>query len=389
MISARSVVIESSIFKPRTNYNAMGIFFIVWCMIAVLQLGYWGLVFQRLAWYKQPQNPTAISFPAVSIVICARNEAANLQKNLESILLQDYPIFEVVVVNDASSDESLDVLKQFERQFAHLQVVTIKEKQGKGKKAALTKGIQAAKNSWILLTDADCRPTSSSWMTKMYQQAAATKSAIVLGYGPYEAAETWLNRWVRFETIYVAIQYFSFALWKMPYMGVGRNLMYQKALFLQEKGFEQHEHITSGDDDLFVNAVANDKNTSICLAEESFMYSQAPASWKALYRQKTRHYSSSNAYKLKHKILLGLLSSTHFCFYLGLCIFIIMNVWTYLILGLFILRTFLLHLVFFRYLEKVKQSSFLKYVFVLDALLPIYYIIFASSLMGKSNKTWK
>lgn len=377
------------ILKPTTNHNAMGIFFIVWCLIAVLQLGYWGLVFQRLAWYKQPKNPTEVSFPEVSIVICARNEAANLQKNLESILLQDYPIFEVVVVNDDSKDESIAVLKRLERQFAHLQVVTVEEKKGKGKKAALTKGIQAAKYSWILLTDADCTPNSSSWITNMYQQAALKKSSIVLGYGPYEVTETWLNRWVRFETIYVAIQYFSFALWKIPYMGVGRNLMYQKALFLQEKGFEQHEHITSGDDDLFVNAVANGKNTSICLAEDSFMYSEAPASWKALYRQKTRHYSSSNSYKLKHKILLGLLSSTHFCFYLGLCIFIMMNVWNEVIIVLLILRTFLLHLVFFKYLENVKQISFLKYVFVLDALLPIYYIIFASSLIGKQDKTWK
>lgn len=367
----------------------MGIFFIVWCLIAALQLGYWGLVFQRLAWYKAPPNPTEVSFPAVSIVICARNEAANLQKNLESILLQDYPIFEVVVVNDDSKDESLAILKQFERQFTHLQVVTVEEKQGKGKKAALTKGIQAAKYSWILLTDADCSPVSASWITNMYQQAALKQSAIVLGYGPYEAEETWLNRWVRFETIYVAIQYFSFALWKIPYMGVGRNLMYQKALFLQEKGFEQHEHITSGDDDLFVNAVANGKNTSICLENESFMYSKAPTSWKALYRQKTRHYSSSNSYKLKHKILLGLLSSTHFCFYLGLCIFIMMNVWNDAIIVLLILRTFLLHLVFFKYLERIKQLSFLKYVFVLDALLPLYYIIFASSLIGKQDKTWK
>jgi len=367
----------------------MGIFFIVWYIIAVLQLGYWGLVFQRLAWYKQPKNLNAVSFPPVSIVICARNEAANLQKNLESILLQDYPIFEVVVVNDDSSDESLTVLESFECQYAHLQVVSAGRKKRKGKKAALTKGIQSAKYSWILLTDADCKPASADWVTKMYRQTTLRKSAIVLGYGPYKAVETWLNRWVRFETIYVAIQYFSFALWKIPYMGVGRNLMYKKSLFLKEKGFEQHQHLISGDDDLFVNAVANGKNTTICLEPQSFMYSQAPSSWKALYHQKTRHYSSSNVYKLKHKILLGLLSSTHFCFYLGLCIFIIMNVWNYAIIGILLLRTFLLHLVFFKYLKKVKQISFLKYVFVLDALLPIYYIIFASSLIGKQNKTWK
>ncbi|WP_052599807.1 glycosyltransferase [Aureispira sp. CCB-QB1] len=367
----------------------MDVFFIMWYSIAILQLGYWGIVFQRLVWYRPLQNHTICSFPGVSIIICARNEAANLQKNLESILLQDYPIFEVIVVNDDSSDESLDVLRTYEGQFTHLKVVHLRNKQRQGKKEALTKGIAQAKYPWILLTDADCKAASSNWIRQMYQQAETSKSAIVLGYGPYTRAKTWLNRWVQFETIYVAIQYLSFALWKIPYMGVGRNLMYRKSLFIQENGFERHQHIASGDDDLFINAVANNHNTAICLHEDSFMYSNPPNSWKALYRQKQRHYSTSTTYKFKHKILLGLLSVSHFCFYLGLCIFIITNNWTNSIVGIILLRTLLMHLVFGKYLRKVKQRSFLKYVLILDALLPIYYIIFASSLMGQQNKTWK
>lgn len=357
--------------------------------MAVVQLIYWGIIFQRLGWFKVSATTTDLSFPAVSIVICARNEAANLQKNLESILLQDYPIFEVIVVNDDSADETAEVLTVFSEKYTHLDVVTIRNKQARGKKAALTTGIQNTKYSWLLLTDADCVPNSRYWIREMYGQANATKSDIVLGYGPYHKKETWLNRWVQFETIYVAIQYFSFALWKEPYMGVGRNLMYRKALFMQNQGFEKHLHLTSGDDDLFVNATANGNNTTICLHPNSFMYSASPNSWLSLYRQKTRHYSSSNHYKMKHKILLGLLSGSHLYFYLGLSIFIMGNVWNCGIIVILILRTFLLHIAFCNYLYKIRNRPFIKYILLLDALLPLYYLIFASALWGQKNKTWK
>lgn len=357
--------------------------------MAGFQLVYWGLIFQRLAWYNPPVAAAKTSFPAISVIICARNEAANLQKNLESILTQDYPIFEVVVVDDCSTDQTAFILEILAKQYHHLKIVRVHKKEQLGKKAALTQGIEAAKYDWVLLTDADCFPSSNDWISTMAQQAQQAKGSIVLGYGPYEEKPTWLNRWVQFETIYVAIQYFSFALWRQPYMGVGRNLMYKKALFFNNKGFEKHQHLISGDDDLFINAVATNQNTAICLHPNSFMYSTAPTSWSALYRQKTRHYSSSTAYKLKHKIALGLLSTTHLYFYCGLCVFIAANVWNCAIIVILILRTFLVHLVFGRYLKKIKHIVFLKYVLCFDALLPIYYIIFASSLTKQKNKNWK
>jgi biofilm PGA synthesis N-glycosyltransferase PgaC len=367
----------------------MSILLSLWFSFAIVQLVYWGLIFQRIAWYKVPKSSEGLSHPAVSIIICARNEAANLQKNLESILIQDYSIYEVILVDDDSDDETTQVLAIFEEKYEHLKVVRIKDKKGQGKKNALTSGILAAQYDWILLTDADCNPCSNSWISEMSQSAGSTKSDIVLGYGPYSRAKSWLNRWVQFETIYVAIQYFSFALWKQPYMGVGRNLMYKKALFFDNEGFENHKHLTSGDDDLFVNAVANSTNTAICLKENAFMYSPSPKSWAELYRQKKRHYSSSSHYKLYHKALLGLLSLSHLCFYAGLFVIIGTNAWNSEILVLFILRTFLLHLVFIRYLSKTNRIELLPYLWLLDVLVPVYYLIFASALVGGNQKKWK
>lgn len=225
--------------------------------MAATQVIFWGLVFQRVAWRKTPKLPEIASFPAVSVIICARNEAANLQKNLESILHQDYPNFEVLVVDDDSDDDSEAFLTELRQQYAQLEVLSIKGKVGQGKKNALAKGIQHAKHEWLLLTDADCMPNSKYWIKSMMLSAHKDNAEIVLGYGPINSTSSWLNKWVQFETVYVAIQYFSFALWKMPYMGVGRNLMYKKSLFEKNSGFDRHQHLTSGDDDLFVNEVAN------------------------------------------------------------------------------------------------------------------------------------
>lgn len=119
------------------------------------------------------------------------------------------------------------------------------------------------------------------------------------------------------------------------------------------------------------------------------MYSESPKTWKALYRQKTRHYSSSSHYKLKHKILLTLLSLSHFCFYVGLFIFISANVWNSAYFWILILRTFLLHSVFFKYLNDSNNIKLFLYIGVLDVLVPVYYLVFASALKSKNPKKWK
>lgn len=342
----------------------------------------------RLVGYKNPILPP-VQLPPVSVILCARNEASNLQKNLSYLLEQDYPKFEVLVVNDQSQDSTLTVLKEFQKKYAHLQVLTIKEKKTAGKKGALAQGIAAAQYEHLLLTDADCRPASRQWIQLMASTAVHQKKALVLGYGPYQAAPTWLNHWVQFETVFVLLQYASMALWKQPYMGVGRNLWYEKQLFEQAGGFASHAHLLSGDDDLLVNQVATGANTGLCLHPDSFVYSAAPSTWKGLYQQKTRHYSSSGQYKWQHQLILGLLSGTQFFFYTGLLLIIATNAWNYAIIVMVIGRSFLLLFVYYQLLHTLQQKALFPYVLVMDALLPLYYLIFAGAALGIAQpKTW-
>src|SRR5690606_33347934 len=107
----------------------------------------------------------------VSVVIAARNEAANLEKNLPRILSQDHPDFEVIVANDCSYDRTEEVLKELQQGNPRLRIVSIPEndKYRHGKKFALTMGIKAASHDTLLFTDADCYPLSPNWIRSMQQ----------------------------------------------------------------------------------------------------------------------------------------------------------------------------------------------------------------------------
>ncbi len=366
----------------------MTILLLCWSIAVAVQGLFWGGIFMRLAFY-QVVNRTKRTYPPVSLLICARNEATNLQKNLEYCLQQEYPIFEVLVVDDCSSDETASVLQDFQKQYPQLRVLSLTDKMTAGKKGALAAGIAAAQYEHLLLTDADCRPASKQWVQQMAAAATPTDKTLVLGYGPYECGATWLNHWVQFETTFVVLQYASLALWGHPYMGVGRNLWYEKRLFVQADGFKSHAEVLSGDDDLLVNQVATGKNTALCLHPKSFVYSEPPKTWRGLYQQKTRHYSSSGYYRWQHQLLLGLLSGTQFIFYTGLLVIIRGNVWNYAIIVMVILRSFLLLFVYYRVLLTLRQKALFPYVLLFDALLPLYYLIFAAAALGAVRpKTW-
>lgn len=256
-------------------------------ILALIQLLYFFLFFIRLAFYKVKEERTNENLP-ISVIICAKNERDNLLQFLPEFLNQDYPTFEVIVVNDHSVDDTEDVLKAFTMQYKQLKVVNVPDNDRfyGSKKFALTLGIKAAQYEHVLLSDADCKPASRNWIKWMSNYAA--KKKIILGFGAYEKQKGLLNKLIRFETFFTAIQYLSFTLSKIPYMGVGRNLAYEKELFFKNKGFSTHQHILSGDDDLFINEVANKYNTQIVIHSEAHTVSIPKPTFKLWVRQKKK-----------------------------------------------------------------------------------------------------
>ncbi len=285
--------------------------FIGFCAAVGIQLLYLLLVFSRTAFYRVSKPTLVNRQPAVSVVVCAWNEQENLRELLPLLASQQYPDFEVVVVDDRSTDDTYVVLHEFAQTWPRLRIVRVDRTPAHlaAKKYALTLGIKSAQNEIILLTDADCRPATDGWIAAM--TACLTESkAIVLGVSPYFRQRGVLNALIRFETFYTALQYVSLALAGMPYMGVGRNLLYRRDFFLENRGFEGHYGVLGGDDDLFVNRTAKAHNTAVCLHPDSFVYSHAKSRWSQWFTQKRRHLSVSTRYGRRSQLVLGLLSAS-------------------------------------------------------------------------------
>lgn len=353
------------------EFNGLTDYLIAVYLVAfIIQLFFYLFVFARLAFYKKKET-TTISGP-VSVIICAKNERDNLLEYLPLYLNQNYPVFEVIVVNDHSIDDTEDVLKAFALQYKQLKIVTVPDNDRffGSKKFALTLGIKAAQYDNLLLTDADCKPASDRWITLMSNYQKHKK--IVLGVGAYEREKGLLNKLIRYETFYTALQYLSFALVKMPYMGVGRNLAYQSELFFNNKGFASHQHILSGDDDLFINEVATNKNTQVVIDHDAHTISKPKETFKKWMLQKKRHYTTGKHYKFKHKLILGLLQLSQFIF-IALFVHLIIKVRpVYLILGVFMLRYLIQMLIFKLSSNKVGGKDLI----ILAPLYELFFMIF-------------
>ena len=362
--------------------------FYAFVFVAVVQLLYYLFFFSRLAFYQSNKKEQSQTHP-VSVIICARDEDENLARNLPGLLVQQYPTtHEVIVVNDNSVDESRYVLSELKNSFRQLQIIDLKQeaKLIAGKKYPLSVGIKEAKHEIVLLTDADCVPASECWIDKM-QQTFTGNTEIVLGYGAYRKRPGLFNKLVRWETFHTALQYLSYALAGIPYMGVGRNLAYKKVVFFRNKGFTSINHIPSGDDDLFINKAATKNNTAIMVDKESFTLSTPKKTWKEWKLQKNRHYSTGKFYKKSHQFLLGFYTLSLFLFYPLFILSLFFFDWRFVVIP-FAIRLLIQAFVLHKTMKRLGEEDLFPFFFLLDLWMFFYYIIFAPALCNKPAKRW-
>ena len=372
---------------PASDLLLLILFILLLVSLAIQLLFYWG-IFSRLAWYREKGEP--LPHQGVSVVICARNEHHHLQENLPLILDQDHPDFEVVVVNHASDDDSSFLLSRLAEQHPNLKIVEIRENLNffSGKKFPLSIGIKSASRELILVTDADCRPAGRGWISAM-EQSFREGTGIVLGYGGYTRKAGFLNRLIRFDTAHIAVQYLSYCLAGIPYMGVGRNMAYRKSLFFENKGFTSHYRIPSGDDDLFINRVARKNNTRINIRPEGFTYSDPKTTFRGWRLQKKRHLSTGRFYRPLHKFLLGSYLGSQILFYLSLILLFIFLYNIYFLFTIFVIRLTSQWIIFRKCFNNLDEKRLWPYViFYEPMLLLINSGVFLSNLFAKPDR-WK
>lgn len=359
-------------------------------LLLLLQLYYIFMAYGRLARHRVRSLRRDDVHEPVSVIICAHNEYENLSKFLPEILNQAYPTYEVIVVNDCSTDDSKWLLQDLEKQHPHLRVIEIKEhiQLKHSKKFALTLGIKGAQYDKLIMTDADCLPNSPHWLSEImgaYQDGVE----IVLGYSPYMKEKGFLNKLIRFETAHTAMSYLSYALRRDAYMGVGRNLSYHKSLFFAGKGFTSHMHIKSGDDDLFVNQNATKNNVRISIHPDAHMLSVPKNTWSSYYRQKARHAGASKLYKGRHKTMLATQLITALLFYVWLivCVVLFPAYW-YIALAAYFLRLISQWLVFSNIYRKLGVADLTGWIPILDIVYYFYICINGLFNRNKTQRKW-
>ncbi|QXP61377.1 glycosyltransferase [Olleya sp. HaHaR_3_96] len=357
--------------------------------VVIIQVLFYAVLFGSFAFSKNKKKPTN-TIP-ISVIICAKNEAENIKKFLPSILEQDYPDFEVVLINDSSSDDTLTIFEAFKSSHNNIKIVDVKNIEAfwGNKKYALSLGIKAAKYDHLLFTDADCQPLSNQWIKQMSANFSE-KGTIVLGYGAYNKVKnSLLNKLIRFETLLTATQYFSFAKIGIPFMGVGRNLAYHRDEFFKSNGFIKHMQIRSGDDDLFINEAANAKNTTISITPQSFTSSIPKTALKDWIKQKRRHVSTAKHYKIKHQFLLALFYITQVLFWvLGIALALSSFLWPF-VLPLILLRFLFQYLSLGYSAKKLNElDTILLLPFLEISLIVLQFIIFITNQISKPNY-WK
>jgi len=378
-------------FLPDFEINFSFFLFIFFCANVFIHFVYILFFFSRLLFFKikHPKEEIISKLPPVSIIIAARNESDNLFNNLPFILEQDYPEFEVIVVNHQSIDESYHILNAYKMKYPNLKVVEIEKSKHIriGKKLPITLGVKSAKFEHLLLTDADCKPNTSKWILQMSTSFVYQKD-LVLGFSPYYTSQTFLNKIIRFDTTFIAVNYFSFALAKVPYMGVGRNIAYTKSLFKSVNGFKSHYAISSGDDDLFVQEVSAKADIGLVIHEDAFMITEPKSSFSEWVLQKTRHFTTSTKYSVIKKILLGIYPST-MIFTLISFVYLVFDLdYSIIILAmlvfLFLVKWLILGLSF----RKLRQNELIKWIPVLDLVYTFLMPVIFYTSDFKSDK-WK
>ncbi|WKN31760.1 glycosyltransferase [Porifericola rhodea] len=335
--------------------------------------------------YKNQQLPDA-----VSVIVCAHNELPNLKRLLPLLYEQNYRRYEIIIVDDRSTDGTIDFLLEEKKKHSQLKVVWVRHRPEyiKGKKYALTLGIRAASYEKLLFTDADCLPNSTEWIRGMNAALKENKD-FVLGYSPYQQHKGLLNLFIRYETLMTAALYFSAALAGRAYMGVGRNLAYRKSFFMEKKGFYKHIRVAGGDDDLFVNEHASANNVAISLDDKTKVFSVPKHKLIEYYRQKTRHLSVGKYYKKTDHRWLGPLSISYIVFWIGLIGLILAGIEPYLILLGFLLKGFLQFTFLKTASRKLNDSINLALLPILDFLYVIYYVVLGISALSSKNTRWK
>jgi glycosyltransferase involved in cell wall biosynthesis len=363
--------------------------FTIFIGATAVQLIYWMLFLLAISFYKNKIGSESENKAGVSIIICAYNELNNLQNLIPKLYEQNFSEYEIIVVNDRSTDGTYEFLLEESQSNKLLKMIGIERSPDHidSKKYAITLGVKAAKFEKLVFTDADCLPKSNNWI-RLMSNSFGTETEFVLGYSQFKEESGIVNMFSRFETQITGMLYNSFAIIGNPYMAVGRNLAYRKSTFLKNKGFNQFQKVTGGDDDLLVNHFGTKKNLRVYMGKESLVWSYSKNTLLGYYKQKLRHISVSKYYKLKDKFLLTMYSLSHLLFWLAFVNLAAVNYFPEMVFGILAFRLIFNCLVITSTSKKFGERILIWTIPIMDFIYCFYLIIMGIAALGTKKVKW-
>lgn len=318
------------------------------------------------------------NLPPVSVVLVAQNDGEWLRSNLLYLLEQDYPDFEVVVVNYVSSDDTKFVLQVLSENYKRLKVVTFQENVSgyQGKKYPLSIGIRSAKNDILLFAEPDCVPNdlqNYTWIREMVAGYVHEHVDIVLGFSGIQYKPTLLNWLQQYDNMTYSVEYLGASILNRPFSGNGRNLSYRRSLFLSNNGFIYHYYEPYGADDMFVNQNSRRYNTSQVLTPNSFTMTQPQASLGQWRQHRKIRTSTHKYYSFGLKIFRLIRPLAVVFFYLSAALLLAAGTFPWEILALLLVLKLAWQIV--ASLQAAKRLQVKPVVAWLSPLMEIYFLI--------------
>ena len=241
---------------------------------------------------------------ALSLVIPFRDEAKNLNRLISSLKEQSYNNWELILVNDHSTDDGVKIVKDCINQFRV--PVTMLNSSDYGKKKALLYGVHQANNEWIITSDADCT-FHPEWLQTMASYQKSTHADLIIGPVRIEEKRGALSWFQRIDFTALQLSGAAAALNGKPIMCNGANLLFNKSLYLQTT---LNPHIASGDDMFLLEWMKqNGKYVRFIKAKKAVIQTAPVGCIKDFLMQRARWAAKASAYRDKEILISGLLVS--------------------------------------------------------------------------------
>ncbi|WP_428742715.1 glycosyltransferase [Tenacibaculum sp.] len=363
------------------------ILFYTFVVVTAIQIVYY-LSFSFFVVQKQEIKPPNTNIP-VSVIVYVKNNAGILTEYIQNVIKQKHPNFEIVLVNNASTDTTLEVIKNLQQEYSHIKVVNVENTEAfwANKKYALTLGVKAATHEHLLFTEVSSKALSKNWINEITSYFSQEKT-IVIGYQKLKRRKkSFSNLLIRFDHLLNAIQAFSYAKFGAPYKATNHNLAYTKEEFFKVNGYINHLTLFMGEGDLFLKDAATDQNTIVATTPNSFVCSTKHLSFKEWFSQQKKDSILFSLYKPKHKFLLNFFKLTKFLVYI-LAVFMTFLNWK-IVLPLILSYYLMQYIVMGKLATKLHERNTVLLLPLLEICLVLLQIIIFISNQISKPKHWK